>query len=67
MKLAGHMSHLTPWLWGINGATSVCGSVLAACIALAFSISTSYWTGVACYLLALLSLMFVRRQAAVEA
>jgi hypothetical protein len=42
-------SDLIPWLWGINGATSVLGSVLAAAIALAYGISVSYWTGVVCY------------------
>jgi hypothetical protein len=43
---------LAPWLWGINGATSVCASVLAVAIALTVGISASYWTGAACYALA---------------
>jgi hypothetical protein len=47
---------LIPWLWGINGATSVFGSVLAAVLALAYGISASYWTGVACYALAIAAL-----------
>jgi hypothetical protein len=56
MRFATHRAvRLAPWLWGINGAASVCGSVLAACIALAFSISAAYWSGVACYALALAS------------
>src|SRR5262249_52271384 len=46
---ASSASGLLPWLWGINGATSVLGSVLAAAIALAYGISTSYWVGVMCY------------------
>lgn len=46
MKLASTRSiSLAPWLWGINGATSVCGSVLAIAIALSSSISTSFWLG----------------------
>jgi hypothetical protein len=49
---------LTPWLWGLNGAASVLASVLAVCIALTWSISTAFWTGVACYVVALAS--FVR-------
>jgi predicted membrane-bound spermidine synthase len=53
---------LTPWFWGINGATSVCASVLAVAIALTSSISTSYWIGVVCYLVALISLLWNRRQ-----
>jgi hypothetical protein len=47
---------LIPWLWGINGATSVFGSVLAAAVALASGISVSYWAGVGCYALAVAAL-----------
>lgn len=47
---------LTPWLWGINGATSVTASVLAIVIALDSGISAAFWTGGASYLLGLLSL-----------
>jgi hypothetical protein len=47
---------LAPWLWGINGAASVCASVLAVVIALAAGISAAFWVGAACYALALLSL-----------
>jgi hypothetical protein len=46
---------VAPWLWGINGATSVCASVLAVAIALTAGISASYWTGVGCYALAALT------------
>ncbi len=50
MRLAGvRAPELTPWLWGINGATSVCASVVAVVIALSAGISTSFWCGVACY------------------
>jgi len=45
--------NVTTWLWGINGATSVCASVYAVAIALVAGISFSYWTGVACYVVAL--------------
>jgi hypothetical protein len=48
---------LTPWLWGINGATSVFASVLAVAIALHWGIAASFWTGVACYAMAAGSLM----------
>jgi len=47
---------LAPWLWGINGAASVCASVLAVVIALGAGISMAFWVGVACYLIALVSL-----------
>jgi len=39
----------TPWLWGINGATSVCASVLAVAVAMTAGISAAYWNGVVCY------------------
>jgi predicted membrane-bound spermidine synthase len=57
---------LTPWLWGINGATSVCGSVMAVIIAMGMGISSSFWTGVACYGLALIALHRVLAQDAAE-
>jgi hypothetical protein len=53
LKLAaGQSEALTPWLWGINGATSVCGSVLAVVIALNAGISAAFWTGFAFYAMA---------------
>lgn len=53
MRLASARSPaLTPWLWGVNGATSVCASVLAVVIALSWSISAAFWTGVGCYVMA---------------
>ena len=56
MKLASTRARdLTPWLWGLNGAASVLASVLAVCIALTWSISTAFWTGVVAYLVALLA------------
>jgi predicted membrane-bound spermidine synthase len=45
-------SALSPWLWGINGATSVCASVMALAISLHWGIAASFWTGVACYVVA---------------
>jgi spermidine synthase len=47
---------LAPWLWAINGAASVCASVLAVVIALGAGISAAFWVGAACYALALVSL-----------
>jgi len=47
---------LAPWLWGINGAASVCASVLAVVIALAAGISAAFWVGAACYAVALVAL-----------
>jgi hypothetical protein len=52
---------ITPWLWGINGAASVCASVLAVVIAVGSGISAAFWTGFACYLTALAALVWVGR------
>jgi hypothetical protein len=54
MKMAaGGREDLTAWLWGINGAMSVIASVLSVVIAMSFGISAAWWTGVACYAIAL--------------
>jgi hypothetical protein len=56
MKLASQKSEiLTPWLWGINGAMSVCASVLAVVIALNSGISTAYSSGLFCYVIAVIA------------
>jgi hypothetical protein len=44
---------LAPWFWGVNGAASVCASVLAVVIAIGAGISAAFWTGTGCYLVAL--------------
>ncbi|HEY3929360.1 MAG TPA: class I SAM-dependent methyltransferase [Candidatus Koribacter sp.] len=50
-----------PWLWGVNGATSVCASVFAMVIAIAYGISASFWTGVACYAIAAVAYSYAHR------
>ena len=61
-RAAGVHSRLTPWFWGINGATSVCGSVLAVTVSLFSSISTTYWMGFCCYGLAVITFAAVSRE-----
>ncbi len=46
----------TPFFWGINGATSVCASVLAVAVAMGWGISTAFWAGLACYAVAAVAL-----------
>jgi hypothetical protein len=43
---------LTAWLWGINGAASICAAVLAVMISSNVGISMAWWSGVACYAVA---------------
>jgi hypothetical protein len=58
---------LTPWLWGINGATSVFASVLAVVIAMESGISAAHWVGTGFYALAAVALLRTRRaEAAAE-
>ena len=47
----------TPFFWGVNGATSVCASVLAMSIAQSSGISMAFWAGCACYVIAALGLL----------
>jgi hypothetical protein len=50
MKLAaGTSARSTAWLWAANGATSVCGSVVAMILSLRFGISFVMWTGIVTY------------------
>ena len=65
MKLASaRAAAITPWLWGLNGATSVLASVLAVVIALGWRISTAFWTGAVCYALAAAAFAWARRRRA---
>ncbi|MBI4860586.1 MAG: hypothetical protein HY815_10030, partial [Candidatus Riflebacteria bacterium] len=54
---------VTPWLWGINGATSVCASVLSVAISLTAGIGVTYWTGWACYGVAVTTFLLMRSRA----
>jgi hypothetical protein len=58
MKIAEGHAAPTPFLWGINGAMSVCASVLGTAIALLFGISAAFWAGTACYAIAALALSY---------
>lgn len=61
MRIACKESNtLTPWLWGINGATSVCASVLAVAIALVSGISAAFWWGSGAYAVSLLAFYWMR-------
>jgi hypothetical protein len=58
MKVAeAKRPHLTAWLWGINGAASICASVLAVGISSSRGISVAWWTGVVTYVVAALLIL----------
>ncbi|MBI5374545.1 MAG: hypothetical protein HZA77_03855 [Candidatus Schekmanbacteria bacterium] len=63
MKLSSTESpKLMPWLWGINGATSVCASVLAVIISLTLGITISFWLGFVFYLVSFISFMITSKR-----
>jgi hypothetical protein len=53
--LSKHKSGLIAWCWGVNGATSVLGSIAAVIIAMNFGFSATLLTGMAAYVVAALS------------
>jgi hypothetical protein len=66
IKTAGESRRgITPWLWSINGATSVCASVLAVVLAMAWGIQFAWWTGVICYVIAMLAVLADRTPVAI--
>jgi hypothetical protein len=50
--LAGAESSLVPWGWGVNGATSVIGTVIATVIAIYGGFTTTFMVGAIAYLAA---------------
>jgi len=61
MAASAQSEALTPWLWGLNGATSVLASVVAFLIVLGSGVTAAFWTGFACYLIALFSYLWAVR------
>jgi predicted membrane-bound spermidine synthase len=53
---------LAPWLWGINGASSVWTSVLAIIVAMFASITVSYFCGVLFYVMALIAIHLCQKE-----
>lgn len=54
-------SEQAPWLWGMNGAASVLGSVVATLISIGAGINATFWTGFVCYALCAFSYNCLRR------
>ncbi|MBI4511599.1 MAG: hypothetical protein HY698_18335 [Deltaproteobacteria bacterium] len=47
---------LVPWAWGLNGATSVVGSILAVTLSMNFGFTVALGAGIAAYAIAMVSL-----------
>jgi len=47
---------VVPWAWGLNGATSVMGSILAITVSMNFGFTSTLFAGIAAYLVGLVAL-----------
>jgi SAM-dependent methyltransferase len=59
----GRFPGMSAWFWGVNGAASVCASVVATATALSFGIAAAFWSGCGCYVLALLAYAAAKKRA----
>jgi hypothetical protein len=55
-----HLEYLVPWMWSINGALSVLGSVLTIMIGIKFGFTQALLAGGLCYLF--IMVLFVKRE-----
>jgi predicted membrane-bound spermidine synthase len=52
----------TAFLWGVNGATSVCASVFGLVFSIFLGISVAFWTGTLAYAVALIAMFVIIRR-----
>ncbi len=56
---------LIPWFWGVNGFTSVIGSIVAAILAIAFGYRSLSWAGISAYAIAMVAAFFLLKKKSV--
>ncbi len=62
IRLSGDKApELSTWLWGLNGAASVIGSVLALCVSLGYGINALLWSSAAIYAIGLICFLVASR------
>lgn len=49
----GHVTELVPWVWGVNGAASVLGTVVSTVVAISYGFTVALLVGLTFYLIAL--------------
>ena len=65
MKLANvKFESLTPWLWGINGAASVLGSIVSIIIAMLMGLNATFWSALLTYSIAAFAVTKMKESAA---
>jgi spermidine synthase len=58
----GNMEKYIPWMYGVNGAMSVLGSVLAVILSFVFGFSMAFFAGLSLYLIIFILLSFTSRE-----
>jgi hypothetical protein len=54
-------SRVTPWLWGINGATGVLGSAVAIAMNISLGLDKTMMVGALCYALVLPAALYLAK------
>jgi len=63
LRLLGEKnSGKAPWLWGVNGASSVISTVLAITVSIFYGIAATFFLGLLFYTIAFVSGIFIERQ-----
>jgi hypothetical protein len=57
-----NIEKFVPWMYGVNGAMSVLGSVLAVILSMIFGFTTAFFTGISFYLIIFLLLHFTPKE-----
>ena len=68
MRAASRVSDApTAFLWGVNGATSVCASVFGLVLSIFFGIAVAFWTGALAYAVALAAMFVISQRLTIVA
>ena len=60
VQIARYGNEATPWMWGINGAAGVLGTILAVLLSMTFGISATFLIGSLCYAVLLVANYWLR-------
>ncbi len=63
LQIARYGNEAAPWMWGINGAAGVLGTILAVLLSMTFGISATFLIGSLCYAVLLAANYWLREPA----
>jgi predicted membrane-bound spermidine synthase len=67
VQVTRYGTSIAPWLWGINGAASVLGTIMAILLSISLGISATFLVGIGCYaLIVAVNLLLARKVSAGE-